>query len=113
MPSDVFDSWLSSEHDVPQVVVEGGVSEAQQLLDFANATIGRSRDEKWAVSIATYIDLPRGLDADAVRLTVQAALDQAAKASPMVMFDAKVGPSLDYEQIVEDEARGDYDEEEE
>lgn len=101
---EVFDRQLSNP-EVPAVEVETGVDEDTQLATFANATAGRSRDEKWAVSIATYIDLPEGLTAHEVEVMVKSALQMAANASPILMFDAKVGPGYDYDMVVEEEER--------
>ncbi len=101
---DQFDRWLSNT-GVPPVEVETGVDEGTQLATFANATTGRSRDEKWAVSIATYIDLPEGLTAHELEVMVKSALQMAANASPILMFDAKVGPGFDYDLVVEEEEK--------
>ncbi len=78
---DQFDRWLSNS-SIPAVEVETGMDEGTQLATFANATTGRSRDEKWAVSIATYIDLPEGLTAHELEVMVKSALQMAANASP-------------------------------
>ena len=99
-----IDTWISNS-EVPQVEVESGVDEDTQLSTFANATLGTTRDEKWAVSIATYIDLPAGLEAHELEVMVKSALQMAANASPVLMFDAKVGPSFEHDTVVEEEER--------
>lgn len=87
---------------VPQVEV-GKMDESEQCSSFLNATLQGSADQKWAVSIATYVTVPGGMTRAQAQTYVRDVLNSAAKGEPRIMFDAMVGPSFDYETIVAEE----------
>lgn len=94
------DRYLSA--DVPQVEV-AKMDEDEQCATFQNATLQGSEDQKWAVSIATYVTVPKGLDLEGAKAWVMGVLTAAASGTPHVVFDAMVGRSFDYETITEEE----------
>lgn len=97
-----------TRQSVPKVEIKYNVDEAEQMSSFVNATLqGAGR---WAVSIATYVDLEDSPDAYATGIRLRKILETAAAATEpgSLMFDVQIGPSLDYDLYVEDDDRPTY-----
>ncbi len=81
------------------VTIEKGVPESEQTSSFINATLD-GFGEKVAISIATYIKVPdsmKNAGEDEIASYVENILTSACKASDQLVFDVKIGRSMDCE----------------
>lgn len=91
-----------SRDSVPSVEVERNVSEDEQIESFANATLQHSTDGRWAVSIATYLEIPefasenQGHVVEYIKALLGSAAENAGDPGVLI-FDVKLGRSDEYD----------------